>query len=91
MKRIYIFIGLKLAEISAVVFIPYYFGGFCLIFNAALVNKIPCFDYYRVFEIWLVGAICLLIVLLWVVIVFELIPAIIKDNWKRAGRMTGGE
>ena len=90
MKRILIFIGLKVAEllalvggIAAFVLVTYYFGVLnCIIFFSQHTEEFA--------ETFAFGAIALCIVAFvysFCFLMYSIIPAIIKGNWRKAGEL----
>ena len=80
MNRILIFIGLKIAEISAIVFIPNYLGVY-------VDNGNPLLHQGK-FDLWGAGFVTLVVICLAMFIVFTvgyLVFLLIKDNWEWAG------
>lgn len=79
MKRASIFIGLKLTEITAVIFIPYLLGQ--------LVEKWPWYYNYMEFSTvpyWIAGLITIILVfgvVLGVVLAVWLLALIFRSNW----------
>ena len=77
MKKVILFLGLKVAEISAIVFIPYYTGV------GLVAVGLPKGDT----PFWLIGFAALLMVSLSAVFVYFYLGAILKSNWEWAGRI----
>lgn len=72
MKRVLVFLGLKIAEISAVVFIPHYLGRAFIAVTGLPPDSAP---------FWIVGWIPILTVFLFV-LTCAAIPEIISANWR---------
>ena len=77
MKKVILFLGLKVAEISAIVFIPYYTGV------GLVAVGLPKGDT----PFWLIGFAALLIVPFFTLLVYFFLGGILKSNWEWAGRI----
>lgn len=77
MKKVILFLGLKVAEISAIVFIPYYTGV------GVVAVGLPKDDA----PFWLIGFAALLIVSFFTLFIYFVPGAILKSNWEWAGRI----
>lgn len=83
MKRVLCFIGLKVAEISAVVFIPYFLGMLFL--------KWEWYVGFMELEgapLWLVGFLSILIGIIAPVTIVVLLVIFIMGNWNLAGKLS---
>lgn len=81
MKRVLLFIGLKVAEIVGVVFGPYYIGLF-------VTTKWP--EFWTNAPVWFAGALLVLVGAgLFVIGVFScgVISVLIEANWEWAGKI----
>ena len=77
MKKVILFLGLKVAEISAIVFIPYYTGVGLVAVGLPKENT----------PFWLIGFAALMLVSLFTLLVYFVFGAMLKSNWKWAGRI----
>jgi len=83
MKKVIIFIGLKIAEIVGIVFVPYWVGWFIIS------HRINEFSVIDVFLSWVLGICLILLFGGGCVIIYEIVPVIIKKNWQWAKELSG--
>ena len=81
MKRILVFIGLKVAEIGAIIFVPYWLGKY-------VCNS---FEYPQASSYWVEGVFMIFVVLAAILIVGVSVAGIVSliyGNWEWAGKIT---
>ena len=80
--KILLFLGLKVTEISVIIFIPYWLGRLMHKIPFFTVSKMPC---------WITGffGIIMLIVAFGIVfiIIVEILPTICRANWRWVGKI----
>ena len=83
MKTVLIFIGLKITEVSALIFVPYLFGRLYVFFEYCPVRQLE-----GLLGFWLMGFVLVMFLFLMGGIVFITLPAIFKAifkaNWEWA-------
>ena len=82
MKRILMFIALKVVETTALVFGPYYLGW---LFRGYFFELEPRFE-PSLFDFWMSGIVCLLIPFFALLVLFG-IAAAVYWNWQWAGHL----
>ena len=84
MKKVFVFIGLKLVEITGVVFIPYFIG----------LLKIPqkmfgLYDMESLVGDWISGLLTIIAPIPCLLLCLRFLSAFIAINWKWAGNLCG--
>ena len=88
MKRILIFIGMKVVEIGALVFVPWGVGKLAWVLGSPIGNR--GLDWSGSSGMWLYGLMHLCVLLL-VLMVCAIVGLILRANWLKATERAGKE